>query len=146
VSRAVPIFQLVHPRLPEEFPPLRSLEAIADTLPSEAGSFVGQEREMAPGRGLAVFLEGLAREAGVLGEPERAIRLFAAAAALREQIGAPRPPAEREDYEEHLSATTDQLDLAVFMSAWSEGWGMTAEQALAYAMEESGGGALAESG
>src|SRR5204862_4100040 len=41
------VFQLLHPELPAEFPPLRSLEAFAHNLPVQLTSFVGREREMA---------------------------------------------------------------------------------------------------
>lgn len=136
------VFQLLHPNLPAEFPPLRSLEALTDDWPAWVRSFVWQEREMADGRGVAVFLEGLAREAGVRGQAERAARLFGAAAALRVALGAPRPLAECEDYEAHLLATGEQLGSKAFAAAWAEGWGMTREQAIAYALVEPAGDAL----
>jgi class 3 adenylate cyclase len=130
------IFQLVHPNLPAEFPPLRSLEAIGCNLPAQVSSFVWQEREIADGRGVAVFLEGLAREEGVGSQAERAARLFGAAAALRVALGTPRPPAEYEDYESHVAATGEQLGAEGFAVAWADGWAMTQAQAIAYALKE----------
>jgi predicted ATPase/class 3 adenylate cyclase/Tfp pilus assembly protein PilF len=47
LQRAEPIFQLVHPELPAEFPPLRSLEAFAHNLPVQLTRFIGRERESA---------------------------------------------------------------------------------------------------
>src|SRR5262249_39741350 len=41
------VFQLCHPDLPAEFPPLRSLEAFSHNLPRQLTSFIGREREMA---------------------------------------------------------------------------------------------------
>jgi predicted ATPase/class 3 adenylate cyclase len=41
------IFQLVHPRLPLEFPLLRTLDALPNNLPVRRSSFVGRESEMA---------------------------------------------------------------------------------------------------
>jgi predicted ATPase/class 3 adenylate cyclase len=41
------IFQLVHPALPADFPPLRSLEASRHNLPAPLTSFIGRECEMA---------------------------------------------------------------------------------------------------
>src|SRR5205814_8595526 len=41
------VFQLLHPDLPNDFPPLRSLEAFAHNLPRQLTSFIGREREMA---------------------------------------------------------------------------------------------------
>ncbi len=40
------VFQLVHPRLREDFPSLRSLEATPNNLPQQLSSFVGREREL----------------------------------------------------------------------------------------------------
>lgn len=40
------VFQVVDPRLPEDFPPLRSLQAFAHNLPVQLTSFVGREREI----------------------------------------------------------------------------------------------------
>jgi predicted ATPase/class 3 adenylate cyclase/Tfp pilus assembly protein PilF len=42
-----PLFQLLVPDLPAEFPPLRSLEARAHNLPLQLTSFIGRERELA---------------------------------------------------------------------------------------------------
>ncbi len=41
------IFQLVSDDLPDNFPPLRSLEFLPNNLPAQVTSFVGREREMA---------------------------------------------------------------------------------------------------
>jgi len=47
LTRPEPLFQLVHPDLPADFPALRSLSAFAHNLPVQLSSFVGREREMA---------------------------------------------------------------------------------------------------
>lgn len=41
------LYQLVHPALPSEFPPLRSLEDTPNNLPQALSSFIGREREVA---------------------------------------------------------------------------------------------------
>ena len=41
------IFQLVHPDLPADFPPLRTLDTLPNNLPLQVTSFIGREREMA---------------------------------------------------------------------------------------------------
>ena len=41
------IFQLISEDLPDNFPPLRSLEILPNNLPAQVTSFVGREREMA---------------------------------------------------------------------------------------------------
>jgi predicted ATPase len=40
------VFQLLHPSLPSDFPPLLSLQAFANNLPQQLTSFIGREREM----------------------------------------------------------------------------------------------------
>jgi predicted ATPase/DNA-binding SARP family transcriptional activator len=47
LRRPEPIFQLVVPDLPANFPPLRSLEAFRHNLPLQLTRFIGREREMA---------------------------------------------------------------------------------------------------
>jgi predicted ATPase/class 3 adenylate cyclase/DNA-binding CsgD family transcriptional regulator len=44
--RAERVFQLVHPELPGEFPPLRSLEELPNTLPTPLTSLVGRHEEL----------------------------------------------------------------------------------------------------
>ncbi len=41
------VYQVVHPRLRQDFPALRSLEATPNNLPQQVTSFVGRERELA---------------------------------------------------------------------------------------------------
>ncbi|HEY3365908.1 MAG TPA: tetratricopeptide repeat protein [Symbiobacteriaceae bacterium] len=47
LARREEIFQLVHPNLPANFLPLRSLDLLPNNLPVQLASFVGREREMA---------------------------------------------------------------------------------------------------
>ncbi len=60
-----------------------------------------------------------------------ATRLWGAAAALREAIGAPLPPVERADYERLVASARVQLGEKAFAVAWAEGRTMTPEQAFA---------------
>lgn len=46
------VYQLLHPKLRVDFPPLRSLEATPNNLPQQLTSFVGRERELAQARTL----------------------------------------------------------------------------------------------
>ncbi|MDR7419329.1 MAG: adenylate/guanylate cyclase domain-containing protein [Armatimonadota bacterium] len=46
------LFQVVAPGLPEEFPPLRTLDRAPNNLPTQLTSFVGRERELAEARRL----------------------------------------------------------------------------------------------
>src|SRR5262245_60124054 len=47
LARPEQLLQLVHPDLPDAFPPLRSLDALPTNLPPQLTSFVGRERESA---------------------------------------------------------------------------------------------------
>jgi len=46
------VFQLVHPRLRQDFPALRSLEVTPNNLPQQVTSFIGRERELSEVRKL----------------------------------------------------------------------------------------------
>ena len=54
LARPEAVFQVVHPLLPGEFPPLGSLDAHPNNLPRELTSFVGREREVDEVRRLLV--------------------------------------------------------------------------------------------
>src|SRR5579859_7155029 len=47
------IYQLVHPDLPADFPPLNSLDILANNLPTQTTRFIGRQREVAAVRELA---------------------------------------------------------------------------------------------
>jgi predicted ATPase/class 3 adenylate cyclase len=47
LERPERVFQLCHPSLPEEFPPLASLSVLRHNLPVQLTSFIGREEEMA---------------------------------------------------------------------------------------------------
>jgi hypothetical protein len=40
------VYQLVHPSIRQDFPPLRSLEATPHNIPQQVTSFIGREREL----------------------------------------------------------------------------------------------------
>jgi len=47
LTRPEHVFQLLHPSLPWDFPPLRSLNAFPNNLPQQLTSFIGRDREIA---------------------------------------------------------------------------------------------------
>ena len=47
LTRTDVVFQITHPDLPADFPPLRSLVVLAGNLPRQATSFVGRQEELA---------------------------------------------------------------------------------------------------
>src|SRR3954468_18217296 len=63
--------------------------------------------------------------------PEQAARLWGAAEALREAIGAPMHPVDRVWHEQTLPLARATLGERALTLAWEEGRGMTAELALA---------------
>ncbi len=71
-------------------------------------------------RGVCFALEGLAAVALAEGAGRRAAVLFGAAAALREQVGAPLQPADRPDYDRSIAALRAAGE-AEFEAAWGEG-------------------------
>ena len=46
------VYQLLHPKLREDFPALRSLEATPNNLPQQVTSFIGRERELKEAKAL----------------------------------------------------------------------------------------------
>ena len=52
VARPERVYQVIHPRLRQDFPALRSLEATPNNLPQQITSFVGRERALAEVRQL----------------------------------------------------------------------------------------------
>ncbi len=81
-------------------------------------------------RGIARLLDCFAGSAAAQLQPERALRLAGAAAALRETIGAVLAPAEQDRLAKSLEAARAALSDAAGTSAWMEGWGMPAEEAM----------------
>jgi len=95
---------------------------------------LGLQRKLGAKRLIAESLERIAGLAAT-GQPARAARLFGAAEALREAIGAPRPPVQRADYERARAKARTQLDATTFAAEWSAGQTMTLDQAAAYALD-----------
>ncbi|HSL28089.1 MAG TPA: tetratricopeptide repeat protein [Anaerolineales bacterium] len=65
---------------------------------------------------------------------ERALKLFAAADALREKVGSPMTSEEHMYFEEQLSALRQKLDAREFDLIWTNGHALTMEQALELAL------------
>jgi tetratricopeptide (TPR) repeat protein len=84
---------------------------------------------------LGTVLEGLAGVAVAHGHPERAARLFGAAAALRTRMGVPILPANERLYQRQLTRIQDALGEESWTLLWEEGRAMTREEAVAYGLE-----------
>jgi tetratricopeptide (TPR) repeat protein len=68
-------------------------------------------------------------------QSERALHLFAAANALREQGSTPMTPDEHIYFDEQIKGLREKVDSMKFDSIWPQGRAMTMEQAIAYALE-----------
>jgi tetratricopeptide (TPR) repeat protein len=122
---------------------LGNLASIALALgnPGQATAFYDESltlrRELGDKRGVAKCLDGSAEVAVARGRTEQAVRLLAAAAALRDRIGAQVPfvlAANRTARDRTLADAQAQLSDAVFAAAWAEGQAMPLEQAIADAL------------
>jgi non-specific serine/threonine protein kinase len=82
-------------------------------------------------------LEAFARLAAPV-DPVRAARLWGAAEALRESLGLPLPPSEREEYDRCLAATRASMGEEAFADAWAAGRAMTLEEGIRCALEAEG--------
>ena len=84
---------------------------------------------------LGTVLEGLAGIAVAQGHPERAARLFGAAAALRTRMGVPLLPANERLYQRQVTRTQDALGEDRWAMLWEEGRVMTRDEAVAYGLD-----------
>ena len=89
-------------------------------------------------RGMARALEGSACLALAQGHAERALKLAAAAAHLRQLISAPLHQAEQSKLDQTLLPAWESLSEAEGKRAWAEGSAMSLEKAIQYSLEEPG--------
>jgi tetratricopeptide (TPR) repeat protein len=82
-------------------------------------------------RGIARLLECFACSAAVQLDAERSLRLAGAAAALRQNIGAPLTPVEQAKLEASLHPARQALANSVGVTAWLEGRAWPVEKAIA---------------
>jgi predicted ATPase/class 3 adenylate cyclase len=69
-------------------------------------------------------------------EPQRAIKLFAAAEALRAKVNSPMTDHERVAYDKEVAQLRSLLNESDFNTLWAEGRGMTVDEAIEYALKE----------
>jgi len=81
-------------------------------------------------RGIARLLECFAGSAAAQLEAERSLRLAGAAAALRQNIGAPLTPTEQAKLEASLYPARRALTNAADVTAWLEGWALPVDKAI----------------
>lgn len=91
-------------------------------------------QELGHKRGIARLLECFAASAAVQLQAERSLRLAGAAAALRQNIGAPLTPGEHTKLEAILDVARQALADTAGATAWLEGWAMPVEKAIEEAL------------
>jgi len=108
----------------------------ADALYRES---LGLFQELEHKRGIARLVEAFACSAAAQSEPERALRLAGAAAALRQSIGVPLTSAEASKLEQALEPARQGLPTTAGRTAWLEGWVTPVEKAIADVLKKPGG-------
>ena len=93
---------------------------------------LGAHRDLGDKWRMASVLEALAEVACAQGHLGRSARLFGAAEALRETIGAPVPPCERPEYARCVAAASTGMDEKGFAAAWALGRAAKLEDTVAY--------------
>ena len=106
---------------------IRGDHARAEALYDESLRLHG---ELGDRLGICQDLEGVAAMRAARGRPDSAARLWAAAEALRERIGAPPKRPERARYEPLVAKAREALGEEDFAKAWAEGRNLTPERAL----------------
>lgn len=103
-----------------------------------AGAFYTESlltfKELGHKRGVARLMECFASSAADQSQPERALRLAGAAAALRHTLGASLTPAEQAKLTSVLGPAQQALAQSASAAAWLEGWAMSADKAVETAL------------
>ena len=89
---------------------------------------------------VTLCLAAYARLALAEGDPERAARLKGAAEGLRQRVGLPAWPDLRQLEEELVAQIRQELSTAQFDQAFSDGFGLTQQQAVEIARDQPGTG------
>lgn len=85
-------------------------------------------RELNNRKGVLENLEGMAVGFAAAGEIPKAVRLWGAAAKLRETLGVPVPPLDQEEYTRQLAHSHQTLGEAAYSTAWETGRALTCEE------------------
>ncbi len=91
-------------------------------------------QELGQKRGMARLLDCLACSAAAQSQPERALRLAGAAAAMRRVLGAPLPLTEKAKLEKRLEMARKSVAPPVAAAAWMDGWTTPGDKAIADAL------------
>jgi hypothetical protein len=89
--------------------------------------------------GVIDSLEGRSGVAAATAAPRRAVRLWGAADALKQEIGNARSPRESSTFAHQVKAVRTTTTTEAFDQAWDEGRAMTLDDAVRYALDEHAG-------
>lgn len=107
---------------------------VRDSDPGRARNLHHEALAVRTGSGLRTFyadgLEALAYIDATEGHGHEAARMLAASDAAREEIGYPRPPVDVPGYEQAVTAARSALGEEEFAAAWSEGAGLSLDDAV----------------
>ena len=108
-------------------------------LPEQARALYDESlalsRELGDKKYSAMHLAAIAGPVATGGDPQAAARLLGASEALLEALGIIIPASDWSTLDRSVEAAREQLDEATFDAAWAEGWAMSLEQAISYALE-----------
>jgi DNA-binding CsgD family transcriptional regulator len=104
--------------------------AAAGQLYEESLAILREVGSFSFGPTVAAYLEGWGAMVAARGEPAEAARIWGTAEALREAIGAPMPPIDRNNYEQMVALARAQLEEQTFSALWIQGRSTTPEQVL----------------
>jgi hypothetical protein len=88
---------------------------------------------------VAWHLVGIAGVEVEQGQAERAAHLLGAAAAELDRLGSPLPSLCQREQDRTQQQTQAVLGEEMFAAAWEQGWTMSLDQAITYALEETAG-------
>jgi hypothetical protein len=91
-------------------------------------------QELGQKRGMARLLDCLACSAALQFQPERALRLAGAAAAMRRVLGAPLLLTEQARLEKTLDLARRSVSPTIAAAAWMDGWTTPADKTIADAL------------
>jgi len=100
---------------------------------------IGKAVDLLDRLGVACDLDVLAAVPGERGDIPRAVRLWGAAEALRDAIGAAQPGDEAALLGPFVEAARSRLEGKAWEVAWAEGVAMGQDEAVAYALREESG-------
>jgi tetratricopeptide (TPR) repeat protein len=95
--------------------------------------YFGYANQIGSTRSIARWLEAVAGVAASQDQPERAVRLFGAAAAIRTATRMAHPIYDRLDVERDTACARSQLAPAAYAAAWAVGQALSVSQAIAEA-------------